>query len=34
MPANFDGTSAELQPSKNTDINNKKNKENTSNENK
>ena len=33
MPVNFDGTSAELQPNKNTDyVNNSKNKENTSNE--
>ena len=33
MPANFDGTSAEIQPDKNKeDINNRKNKENTSNE--
>ena len=33
MPANFDGTSAELQPNKNSeDINNRKNKKNTSNE--
>ena len=33
MSVNFDGTSADLQPSKNTeDINNRKNKENASNE--
>ena len=33
MLANFDGTTAEFQPNKNTeDINNRKNKENTSNE--
>ena len=33
MPANFEGTSAELQPNKNSeDINNRKNKKNTSNE--
>ena len=33
MPANFDGTSAEPQPNKNTeDVNNRKNKENIPNE--
>ena len=33
MPANFDGTSVEIQPNKNIeDVNNSKNKENTSNE--
>ena len=33
MSVNFDGTSADLQPNKNTeDINNRKNKENASNE--
>ena len=33
MPANFDGTNAEIQPNKNTeDMNNRKNKENNSNE--